>query len=282
MWRALDSSVRAMVKPPDAPVTAPAHATSTTRPQRPRVSVVVPTRNEAANLPTVLARIPDEHEVVVVDGGSIDGTVDVVRRVRPGAIVLQQTRRGKGNAMVCGFQAATGDVVVMLDADGSADPAEIERFVAALIAGADFAKGSRYLRGGGSDDLTRLRSLGNKLLSGLANLLYARRFSDLCYGYNAFWRDLVPMLELPATTGTEPRWGDGFEIEAVINCRMAGHGVRIEEVPSMELDRLHGESNLVPMSDGLRILRTIVTERLSAPGTASSGRSPLSRLRRRR
>lgn len=251
-----------------AAVTDPVAPTMPQRPKCPSVSVVVPTRNEAANLPSVLTRIPTEHEVVVVDGGSSDNTIEVARRVRPDAVVLQQTRRGKGNAMVCGFEAATGDVVVMLDADGSADPAEIERFVAALVDGADFAKGSRYLDGGGSDDLTLWRSLGNKGLSGVANLLYARRFSDLCYGYNAFWRDLVPALELPETTGTEPRWGDGFEIEAVINCRMAGHGVRIEEVPSMELDRLHGQSNLLPLSDGLRILRTIITERLAAPRRA--------------
>lgn len=252
-----------LVRPEPPHETASGGDAPARRPANPTVSVVVPTRNEADNLRVVLPRIPAEHQVIVVDGGSTDDTVRVARQVRPDALVIQQTRRGKGNAMVCGFHAATGDVLVMLDADGSADPDEIERFVAALTAGADFAKGSRYITGGGSDDLTPIRSLGNKFLSTVANVLFARRFTDLCYGYNAFWRDLLPMLSLPEVDLDEstPVWGDGFEIEAVINCRMAGSGVKISEVPSMELDRIHGESNLLPVSDGLRILRTIATER---------------------
>jgi glycosyltransferase involved in cell wall biosynthesis len=78
--------------------------------------------------------------------------------------VLSQTRTGKGNALACGFAAATGDIIVMIDADGSTDPAEIPRFVEALTAGADFAKGSRFAPGAGSTDITPLRKLGNKLL----------------------------------------------------------------------------------------------------------------------
>src|ERR671939_1595081 len=128
----------------------------------PRVSVVVPTRNEARNLEVVLPAIaavrPAVHEIIVVDGNSVDGTVETARRVLPWVRVITQTRKGKGNAMACGFAAATGDVIVMFDADGSADPSEIPRFVAALAAGADFAKGSRFAPGGGSDDITLLRS----------------------------------------------------------------------------------------------------------------------------
>ncbi len=99
----------------------------------PRVSVIIPTRNEALNLPLVLEHIPAEYEVVVVDGHSTDGSLDVAKVLRPDAIVLTQTRRGKGNAMACGFAAATGDILVMLDADGSADPREIPRYVRALM-----------------------------------------------------------------------------------------------------------------------------------------------------
>src|ERR1700754_373188 len=158
----------------------------------PRVSVVVPTRNEARNLEIVLPAIaavrPSVHEIIVVDGHSTDDTVETAHRLLPWVKVITQTRKGKGNALACGFAAATGDVIVMLDADGSADPAEIDAFVSALVLGADFAKGSRFCAGGGSSDITRLRQLGNRFLNGLVNVLIGSRFSDLCYGYNAFWR----------------------------------------------------------------------------------------------
>ena len=123
-------------------------------------------------LPAIAAVRPAVHEVIVVDGNSVDGTSDVARRVLPWVRVINQSRKGKGNAMACGFAAATGDVVVMFDADGSADPAEIPAFVRALIAGADFAKGSRFVRGGGSDDITLLRKAGNAGLNGVANALF--------------------------------------------------------------------------------------------------------------
>jgi len=234
----------------------------TARPRRaPRVSVIVPTRNEAANLPAVFSAIPAEYEVVVVDGHSTDGTLEVAARLRPDAVLLTQTRRGKGNAMACGFAAATGDILVMLDADGSADPLEIPRFVRALEEGADFAKGTRFAAGGGSSDITRLRRLGNKALNGIVNTVYRTSYSDLCYGYNAFWRHCLPVLELaPGATGDEMLWGDGFEIETLINCRFAAAGVRIVEVPSYERDRIYGESNLRAVSDGFRVLRTLRTE----------------------
>ncbi|WP_235609323.1 glycosyltransferase family 2 protein, partial [Frankia casuarinae] len=153
----------------------------------PTVSIIVPTLNEAKNLPHVLARLPGDAEIILVDGHSTDGTVEVARRVRPDIVVTHQNRRGKGNALACGFAQASGDIIVMLDADGSADPSEIPAFVNALEAGADFAKGSRFVANGGSADITRLRRLGNRLLNFLVNMLIGSDFTDLCYGYNAFW-----------------------------------------------------------------------------------------------
>src|SRR6478609_217252 len=202
----------------------------------------MPVKNEAANLRVVLPELPKVHEIVLVDGGSVDGTVETARALEPSIRVIHQTRRGKGNALACGFAAATGDILVMFDGDGSADPAEIPRFVDTLIDGADFAKGSRFAPGGGSHDITPLRRWGNAGLHFVANTAFRTQFSDLCYGYNAFW-------------------GDGFEIETVINCRMAGAGVRIAEVPSVERRRMHGDSNLRTFADGTRVLRTIVAER---------------------
>src|SRR4051794_17466253 len=161
-------------------------AADTTAGAPPRVSVVIPTYNEARNLPHVFSLLPEDvHEVIVVDGRSVDDTIAVARSLRPDVRIVRQNRRGKGNAMACGFAAVTGDIVVMLDADGSADPREIPRFVQTLVEGADFAKGTRFAVGGGSSDITRTRRLGNKMLNGLVNLAYGTHYSDLCYGYNA-------------------------------------------------------------------------------------------------
>jgi len=231
------------------------------------VSVVIPTLNEARNLPYVFARLPDGlHEVIVVDGNSADDTVAIARRLRPDVRIVIQNRSGKGNALACGFAAATGDVIAMVDADGSADPAEIPRFIQALLDGADFAKGSRFTFGGGSSDITRLRRLGNRMLSGLVNVLCGTKYSDLCYGYNVFWRRHVSVFGLDAETdipigGGTRLWGDGFEVETLINIRIAQAGLKVKEVASYEYSRIHGVSNLRAASDGWRVLRTILAER---------------------
>ena len=154
----------------------------------------------------------------------------------------------------------------MVDADGSADPGEIPNFVQALLSGADFAKGTRFAAGGGSSDITRLRSLGNHLLGAVVNLSHGTHYSDLCYGFNVFWRKHVPVLGLDITSPPSPRgdgrlWGDGFEIETLIHMRVAAEGLRVAEVPSFEHPRIHGVSNLNAFSDGLRVLTTILVER---------------------
>jgi glycosyltransferase involved in cell wall biosynthesis len=232
----------------------------------PTVSVVIPALNEARNLPHVAARIPaDVAEVVVVDGGSRDDTVAVAQALWPDGVHRRQTRRGKGNALVCGFAAASGDIIVTIDADGSTDPAEIPRFVAALLAGADLAKGSRFATGGASTDITRFRRAGNWGLNTLVNVLYTTAYTDLCYGYNAFWRRCLPALALPAVDAAGPQWGDGFEIETLINVRAAAQRLTVTEVHSIEATRLYGESNLNAVRDGLRVLRTIVDEYRAHP-----------------
>lgn len=232
----------------------------------PKVSVIIPALNEARNLPHVFSKLPPSlHEVIIVDGNSVDDTIATARRLRPDAHIIKQSRSGKGNALACGFAAATGDIIVMVDADGSADPGEIPHFVRALLDGADFAKGSRFAFGGGSCDITRLRRLGNHLLSGLVNILCGTRYSDLCYGYNAFWRRHVPVFgldaESPAPADGTRIWGDGFEIETLLNIRIAQADLNVMEVPSYEHSRIHGVSNLNAASDGWRVLRTIFAER---------------------
>ena len=231
----------------------------------PLISIVVPALNEALNLSVVLPQLPQVHEVILVDGGSVDGTVMAARRALPDIITVLQSRKGKGNALAAGFARVTGDIVIMFDADGSADPAEITQFVEALKSGADFAKGTRFAAGGGSADITPVRRLGNAFLNGAFNLGFRTRYSNLCYGYNAFWADLIPLLDLPEHSSPAPAngkmvWGDGFEIETVINCRFAAAGVSITEVPSLEKLRMFGESNLRAVQDGTRVLRTLFTE----------------------
>jgi glycosyltransferase involved in cell wall biosynthesis len=226
----------------------------------------VPARNEARNLEIVLPALaavrPAIHEIIVVDGSSVDGTAETAQRVLPGAKVITQSRTGKGNALACGFAAATGDLIVMFDADGSADPAEIPAFVAALVGGADFAKGSRFTTGGGSDDITPLRRAGNAGLNLVANTLFGTGHTDLCYGYNAFWADILPVLDLPPLdTRAAVLWGDGFEIETLLNCRVAVAGLAVAEVPSVERPRIFGMTNLRTFADGARVLRTLLAER---------------------
>ena len=234
---------------------------SSSSPQ-PKVTVVIPTLNEARNLPYVLSKLPASYEVVIVDGHSLDDTIATACRLRPDAVTIIQNRLGKGNALACGFAAATGDIIAMIDADGSADPAEIPRFVSALLDGADFAKGTRFADGGGSDDITKLRRFGNRLLTGLVNILCHTHYSDLCYGFNAIWRHHVPALGLDADSagGSMKLLGDGFEVETLINIRVAEAGLKVKEVASYEYPRIHGVSNLNAFSDGSRVLRTILSE----------------------
>jgi glycosyltransferase involved in cell wall biosynthesis len=224
--------------------------------------------NEAENLRVVLPMVPDwVHEVILVDGHSVDDTVAVAREMRPDIRIVTQQGRGKGAALRSGFDAATGEIVVMLDADGSTDPGEIPAFVGALLDGADFAKGSRFLKGGGTSDMTLDRKLGNMGFVFLVRTLFGGKYTDLCYGYNAFWRRAIPLLQLDC---------DGFEVETMMNVRALKVGLEVVEVASFEHDRIHGTSNLHPFRDGWRVLKTIFREafggtRAPAPAVAPLG-----------
>jgi glycosyltransferase involved in cell wall biosynthesis len=218
----------------------------------PRITVVIPALNEATNLPHVLPRLGDlADEIILVDGDSSDGTCEVARTLRPDILTLKQNGHGKGNALSVGFAAATGDIIVVLDADGSTDPAEIPSFVGALLAGADFAKGSRFLHGAGTTDMEFYRRLGNATFVRLVRLLFGGRYTDLCYGYNAFWADILPGLGLN---------GDGFEIETMMNIRALRAGLNVVEVASCEGRRVNGISRLRTIPDGWRVLCTIFKE----------------------
>jgi len=236
----------------------------------PAVSVVVPALNEALNLPYVLPLIPAwVSEVILVDGRSTDDTVAVARALLPTIKIVTQPGLGKGDALRSGFSSATGEIIVMLDADGSTLPTEIPAFVGVLLAGADFAKGSRFSQGGGSEDISFWRWLGNRYFVVMARLLFGGRYTDLCYGYNAFWRRHLPVLALDA---------DGFEVETMMNLRALQRGLKVVEVSSFEACRRYGASRLRAVPDGLRVLRIVLHERLGRDGRSWEKR----RVRRER
>jgi glycosyltransferase involved in cell wall biosynthesis len=224
--------------------------------QYPSISVVIPVRNEAQNLYYILPRIPAfVSQVVLVDGHSTDDTIAVARQLLPAVQIIRQVGKGKGDAVRIGLAACTGEIVIMLDGDGSTDPEEMARFVEALLAGNDFAKGSRFLPGGGSVDITPMRRLGNFGLCTLVNLLFGVRFSDLCYGYNAFWKYCLDFMQIDCS---------GFEVETQISLRVQKANLKIIEVASMEHARIYGQSNLRTFRDGWRVLKTIMKERITS------------------
>lgn len=230
----------------------------------PRLSLVIPTLNEARNLPIVFARIPPwVYEIIIVDGRSTDNTPEVALSLHPAVRIVYEYKRGKGAAMRAGFLAATGDIIATIDADGSMDPAELILFVAALMSGGDYAKGSRFIQGGGTEDMSAIRMLGNWALTQFVRVVHGSGFSDLCYGYNAFWRKHLPHLNFST---------DGFEIETALNLSALQAGLRIVEVPSFEKVRVHGESNLRAIPDGLRVAATILRAlKRPKPTAAGSG-----------
>ena len=222
---------------------------------RPTVSLVIPVRNEARNIGWVLEQVADAvDEIILVDGDSTDVTLVTARRCRPDVQVVPQQGPGKGSALRTGFLAATGDIIVMMDADGSMSPSEIPHYVHFLANGYDFVKGSRFISGGSSLDITWFRRLGNRFLLGVFNSLYHGHLTDLCYGFCAFDRRYLEHLHLSAT---------GFEIEAEMTVRAMQAGLRIAEVPSLELPRRSGESNLHAIRDGIRVLRTVLRDHRS-------------------
>jgi len=218
------------------------------------VSVIIPTLNEAGNLPYVLNTVPDWiDEIIVVDGRSTDDTERIARLMHPGVKVIHELTPGKGAALKAGFRAASGDYLIAIDADGSMDGNQLGDFRDALDRGAEYVKGSRFLPGGGSADFTWFRRLGDGGICFLMRILFGARYSDATYGYFAVRADRVDHLDINS---------DGFEVETLINIHAYRAGLKIAEVSCFEGNRIHGTSNLSVVKDGLRIARCIVMEKV--------------------
>jgi len=219
------------------------------------VGIVIPALNEEKNIEEVLCRLNDYgfNNVLVIDGQSKDNTVKVASKY--GAKVVLQDGQGKGGAIrqVLSNRYFDVDALVLMDADGSMDPAEIPAFIKALNSGADIAKGSRFLKGGSTYDMNTTRRFGNSILMFILNFLWSAKYTDLCYGYAVFNKHavetLAPVLE-----------SDGFEIETEIFIKALDLGLAVKEVPSVEYERKYGVSNLHAFKDGFRILKTIIQE----------------------
>ena len=221
-----------------------------------KTTLLIPAKNEAANLSFVLSKIPKEiDEVILIDGKSTDDTINTAKSIYPDIKILkQQGPKGKGVALQEGFNMASGEIIVMIDADGSMNPLEIPEFLNKINSGYDLVKGSRFLENGYSEDMTSFRKFGNAFFVKLINLFFNRKYTDLCYGYMAMRKHLVESLELKS---------EGFSIETEIVVKASKSGFNIAEIPSIESNRIHGYSNLHSLKDGFRILWTIIKERFS-------------------
>jgi len=219
---------------------------------RPVVEVIIPTKNEADMLDRVLLGVKEYADrIVVVDGHSHDGTLEIAKT--NGVETMIQKGVGKGAALREAFRIAKGDIVIIMDADGSMRPEEVPLFLKAIASGADVVKGSRFSDGGFSEDMTLIRKIGNLFFLLLVNSIWSTRYTDLCYGFKAFTKvgleRLRPFLK-----------SINFDIETEICIRSNKLGLKVVEVPSVELKRVHGNSNLKTMLDGARILKRILHE----------------------
>jgi len=219
------------------------------------VGVIIPTLNEEKNIENVLFNLKNEgyYNILVIDGKSKDKTALIASE--NGVKVVLQNGKGKGSAIREGLNNGylDADAVVMMDADGSMDPKEIHKYVKALNSGADVVKGSRFMKGGYSYDISLLRRIGNMLMVTVVNLLWSAKYTDLCYGFAAFNKKAIKTL-IPHLKSQD------FEIETEIFLKALDLGLVVTEVPSTEFVRKNGQSNLNSFRDGFKIFRKIAEE----------------------
>lgn len=218
-----------------------------------KVSLVIPTRNEEGSIGRLLNGVPYEvvDEIIVVDGNSTDNTAREVRKkLRPkkDKLILQKGQ-GYGGAFLEGFAEARGDVVVMMDGDGSHDPSDIPALIEKVRKGYEYVMASRYAPGGKSEDDTVVRWFGNRLFTWLTNIIHGTKVTDSLYLFTAITREGLKKLKLEST---------GFEFCTEILVKAHRAGLKFAEVPVVERARFTGASKVNALWHGFKILLMIL------------------------
>jgi glycosyltransferase involved in cell wall biosynthesis len=227
-----------------------------------KLSIVIPVRNERATVVPLIERVRAvdcgmEKELIVVDGASTDGTREALAELSQDGLVLvlEDAARGKGRAVRTGFERATGDIVMVQDADLELNPAEIPSLLAPIVAGeTDVVFGSRF-RGRGRGDTPLVGWAGNTALTWATNALYFVRLTDILTCYKVMRSEIARSLELRC---------NGFDLDAEITCRLLREGHRIVEVPVSYAPRGADEGKKLSPGVGWSVLRAIVRVRFSS------------------
>lgn len=217
-----------------------------------KVSLLIPTLNEEGCIGRVLKEVPREvvDEIVIIDGHSKDRTeAEAKEQLRPEDKFIVQKGKGYGGAFLEGFEAATGDVLIMMDADGSHNPADIPKLVEKVRRGGEYVMASRYASGGHSEDDTIIRWFGNRMFTLMTNMVHGTRVTDSLYLFTAITRAGLKKLKL-----TSP----GFEFCTEIVVKAHRAGLKFDEVPAVERARYAGKSKVNAFWHGLKILRMIL------------------------
>lgn len=218
-----------------------------------KVSLIIPTMNEEGAIGRVLAEVPKRivDEIIVIDGHSKDNTVaEAKEQLRKGKdkFILQK-QKGFGNALLEAFKKASGDLIIIMDGDGSQNPKDIPRFLKKIKEGYTYVMGSRYGRGGRSDDDTIIRLIGNRAFTFLTNLIHGTKVSDSLYLFIAINAKDVKRLKLSSP---------GIEICVEIPIKAHRAGLKFAEIPVVERTRYAGESKVNAFWSGLSILKMIL------------------------
>lgn len=230
-----------------------------------KLSIVIPAYNEEATIERVIRRVQDvdlgaiEKEIIVVNDGSRDGTERILRGLTGIRHLAHERNRGKGAALTTGFRAATGDIILIQDADLEYDPQDYAAVIRPILEGrADAVMGSRFILYrltlfGKRRSPYLLHYLGNRLITAVTNLLYGQRFTDYEGCYKAFRRDVVAATPVTAT---------GFEFDNELMCKLFRKGARVVEVPIRYAPRTYQSGKKITWRHGLVILWTIIKWRI--------------------